>query len=196
LIFDLILLKNSMSDHKHRICPWRTAYLFDNPLRRLIHDPAKILGPYVKTGMTVADVGCGMGFFSLGMARLVGPEGKVFSLDIQPQMLNVLKGRARRRKLLERIETRLIEPDGLGIDEAVDFVLAFWMVHEVPDQEVFFQDVADVLRSGSHMFVCEPTPHVTEEELEKSIGLAEEKGFQVIDRPPIRMGQAVVLEKA
>ncbi len=184
-----------MSQHKHRVCPWRTAYLFDNPIRRLIHDPAKILGSYIKPGMTVVDVGCGMGFFSLGMARLVGPKGRVISLDIQPQMLNVLKGRARRRRLLDRIETRLIEPDGLGIDETVDFILAFWMVHEVPDQEIFFQDVSNALNVGSHLYVCEPKPHVTEDELESSVGIAEGKGFKVIERPPIRMGTAVVLEK-
>jgi len=184
-----------MTEHKHRVCPWYVAYLFDNPLRRLFHDPAKILGPYIKPGMIVVDVGCGMGFFSLGMARLVGPEGKVLSLDIQTQMLNAVKRRARRAKLLDRIETNLIEPDGLGIDGPVDFVLAFWMVHEVPDQEIFFQEVSRVLRPESKMFICEPTPHVTEEDLEKTIGIAEGKGFKVFDRPPIRLGQAVVLER-
>jgi len=195
LNFDLFLLKNTVTDHKHRVCPWYVAYLFDNPLRKLFHDPAKILGPYIKPGMTVMDIGCGMGFFSLGMARLVGPEGKVLSLDIQPQMLNVLERRAKRAGLLERIEAKLIEPDGLGIERKVDFALAFWMVHEVPDQEVFFRDVSDVLRPGSRIFISEPKPHVTAKDLEETIRIAEEAGFEVLDRPSIRLGLAVVFEK-
>ena len=185
-----------MAEHKHRVCPWYIAYLFDNPLRKLFHDPAKILGPYVRPGMTVMDIGCGMGFFSLGMGRIVGPEGKVLSLDIQPQMLNVLERRAKRADLHGRIETKLIEPNGLEIERKVDFALAFWMVHEVPDQEVFFQNVAAVLRPGSRMFVSEPKPHVTAKDLEITIGIAEEAGFKVLDRPPVRLGLAVVLEKA
>jgi len=184
-----------MTQNKHRVCPWYIAYLFDNPLRKLFHDPAKILGPYVRPGMTVMDIGCGMGFFSLGMARLVGPEGKVLSLDIQPQMLNVLERRVKRAGLLEIIEAKLIEPNGLGIERKVDFALAFWMVHEVPDQEVFFRDVADVLRPGSRIFISEPKPHVTAKDLVKTIRIAEEAGFRVLARPAIRLGLAVVLEK-
>ncbi len=188
--------ESRMAEQKHRVCPWYLAYLFDNPLRRLFHNPAEILGPYLRPGMTVMDIGCGMGFFSLGMARLVGSDGKVLSLDIQPQMLSVLVRRAKRAGLFQRIETKLIEPDGLGVDEPVDFALAFWMVHEVPDQAVFFQEVADVLHPGSRMFVSEPKPHVTEKDLEETTRIAEEVGFKVLDRPPVRLGLAVVLEKS
>ena len=75
-------------------CPWWLLFTFDNPLRRLIHDPEKILAPYVESGDAVLDVGCGMGYFSLGLAKLVGPEGKVIAADLQPQMLAGLKKRA------------------------------------------------------------------------------------------------------
>jgi cyclopropane fatty-acyl-phospholipid synthase-like methyltransferase len=50
--------------------------LDENPIRRLLHNPEKILGPYVKPGMTVMDVGCGMGFCSIAMAKMVGEDGK------------------------------------------------------------------------------------------------------------------------
>jgi len=53
-----------MGDH---ICPWWFAYTFDNPFRRFFHNPEKMLGSYVSRGMTVLDVGCGMGFFSIGL---------------------------------------------------------------------------------------------------------------------------------
>ena len=41
-------------------------------------------------GMTVLDVGCGMGFFSIGLAKLVGDKGCVIAADVQPKMLSVL----------------------------------------------------------------------------------------------------------
>ncbi len=61
-----------MSEH---VCPWWGGYFLDNPLRRLLHNPAKILGPYVKAGMRVMDVGCGMGFLSIATAKMVGDGG-------------------------------------------------------------------------------------------------------------------------
>ena len=72
-----------MADH---ICPWWMGYLLANPLRRLLEEPEKLIGPFVKEGMTVVDYGCGMGFFTLPMARLVGPGGKVIAVDVQEKM--------------------------------------------------------------------------------------------------------------
>jgi SAM-dependent methyltransferase len=59
------------------VCPWWFASTFDNVLRRLVHDPPGILAPFLSEGMTVLDAGCGMGHFSIGMARLVGERGKI-----------------------------------------------------------------------------------------------------------------------
>ncbi|UCF30927.1 MAG: class I SAM-dependent methyltransferase [bacterium] len=184
-----------MGRERHRVCPWYEAYLFDNPLRRLVHSPARILGPYVDTGMTVLDIGCGMGFFSLAMARLVGPEGRVFALDIQPQMLRVLKRRAMRADLMDRIETRLIGDNDLGLDGGVDFVLAFWMVHEVPDQESFLRRTAAVLNHGAKLLIAEPFYHVKAREMEEVISVAARLGLTALERPKVRMSRAVVLER-
>lgn len=75
------------------VCPWWGGYFIDNPLR-LLHNAEKILGPYVKPGMTVMDVGCGMGFFSIAMAQMVGDQGRVIAADLQEKMLDVLRRRA------------------------------------------------------------------------------------------------------
>jgi len=187
-------MKEKEENVRH-ICPWYHAYLFDNPLRRLLHDPAKILGPYVKPGMTVADIGCGMGFFSIGMARLVGQEGKVLSRDVQPQMLRTLESRAHRRGLADRIGTRLIPTDGLGLEDPVDFALCFWMVHETPDQAVFFKDLSTSLKPGGAALVAEPSMHVKEEHFEQSVFLAKEAGFEEESRPKIRSCRSVVIRK-
>lgn len=52
-----------------RVCPWWLAYTFDNPLRRFLHDPVKLLASHVREGMTVADIGCGMGYFMVALAE-------------------------------------------------------------------------------------------------------------------------------
>ncbi len=67
----------------NRVCPWWLGYLLVSPLRRLFQDPTEIVRPYAGEGMTVLDVGCGMGFFSLPMARLVGDRGRVVCVDLQ-----------------------------------------------------------------------------------------------------------------
>ncbi|UCG39704.1 MAG: class I SAM-dependent methyltransferase [bacterium] len=154
-----------------------------------------MLGPCVRPGMTVLDVGCGMGFFSLGLARLVGEGGRVISVDLQPQMLRVLERRARRKGLAGRIETRLAGSDGLGIHEAVDFALCFWMVHEVGDQAALFGELFRILRPGGHLFVAEPSMHVRAEELEASVKQALTAGFEEVTRPGVRLSAAVVLKR-
>ena len=87
-----------------RICPPWKGYLLLNPLRKLLENPNKILGQFVREGMTVLEPGCGMGYFTLPLARLVGPEGRVVAVEIQPKMLSALERRARKAGLLSRIE--------------------------------------------------------------------------------------------
>ena len=185
--------KNQKVPH---VCPWYMAYLFDNPVRHLIHDPEKILGSYVKPGMTVLDIGCGMGFFSLGMARMVGPGGRVISLDLQTMMLKILEKRAINGGLSDRIETRLVGDGRFPVEIPVDFALCFWMVHEIQDQVLFLRELSQALKPGAYVLIAEPAMHhVKLEDLEKTIRIAEEEGFSVTERPRIRMSLSVVLKK-
>ena len=62
--------------HKH-ICPTWGAVGLDNLFRKLLHNPQRILKPFIKEGMTVLDIGCGPGFFSLEMAKMLHGTGKV-----------------------------------------------------------------------------------------------------------------------
>ena len=87
------------------------------------------------------DVGCGAGYFSLALAEIVGAGGKVLALDIQQKMLEIARRRAERRRLHRRIEFRLCDPDSLGTSEPVDFILAFWMVHEVLNRDAFLEEL-------------------------------------------------------
>jgi ubiquinone/menaquinone biosynthesis C-methylase UbiE len=178
------------------VCPWWLAWTFDNPLRRFLHDPQALLGPYVKEGMTVADIGCGMGYFSVAMAALVGPAGKVFSADLQEKMLGYLRRRASLAGMTDRITTVLAMPDDINIPEQVDFMIAFWMVHEVKDIPRFFGQAAVVLKPGGKMLYAEPRMHVTQKRFDEILGYAKAAGFAVNDGPKVGMSRSAVLGKA
>lgn len=183
----------------HRVCPWWLGYLLASPLRRLAHDPVKILSPYIHAGMTVLEPGPGMGFFTLDMARLVGPSGRVVVVDIQSKMLTSLNRRLIRAGLLERVDARLAEPDSMGLEDlagGVDFVLACYMVHELPAPRKFFQEVAAVLKPGGSVLLAEPTGHVNAADFEDQLRMADEAGLKLVERPSIRRSRAAVLRKA
>jgi cyclopropane fatty-acyl-phospholipid synthase-like methyltransferase len=182
--------------NKHVVCPWWLAFTFDNPLRRLLHDPEKILSGLVKPGMTVADIGCGMGYFSIAMARMVGPSGKVLSLDIQQEMLDHLMKRARRQAVPDVIETRLIPDDNITINRPVDFVLAFWMVHETGDIPRFLGQVSSVLKPGGSMMIAEPRMHVSARTFRQELQFARDAGFQVSAGPKTGWSNTAVLTRA
>ena len=177
------------------VCPWWLAYSFDNPLRRYLHDPLLILSPYVKPGMTVADIGCGMGYFSLAMATLVGESGSVISIDIQQEMLDRLKRRAEKKGVAGNIRTVLAAKDDIGIREQVDFVLAFWMVHETGDIPRFLKQVRSVLRDKGKMLIAEPRLHVSSRAFHETLQQAREAGFSIVDAPRVRISRTALLQK-
>jgi SAM-dependent methyltransferase len=156
------------------------------PLRRFQYDPATLLASHVREGMTVLEPGPGMGFFTLELARKVGGAGRVIVLDIQQRMLDGLRRRAARARLLGRIEARLTRPDTLGIEDlagTIDFVLAYYMVHEVPSAAVFFAEVAQALRPGGTALLAEPAGHVGMAEFEAELQAAAAAGLAVVERP-------------
>ena len=187
------MTSHSLSSSNHHVCPWWVAYTFDNPLRKIIHKPEKILGEYVKEGMTVMDLGCGMGHFSLGMARLVGSTGKVIAVDLQQKMLDIMYRRARRIGVADRVSAHHCPVEDLEIKERVDFILAFWMVHEVPDQNNFFSCLKSILKPDGNMLIAEPKMHVNIEDLKRTADIAQSCGWRLIESPKISFSHTALL---
>jgi len=183
----------------HRICPWWLGYLLANPLRRLYQNPRAILAPHLQAGMTVVEPGPGMGFFTLDIARLVGPAGRVVAIDVQPKMIRALRRRAKRAGLGERIETRLVASEDVTgmehLDGSADFVLAFAVVHELPDQGRFFAAAARTLKPRGHLLLAEPKGHVIPEDFAQTLDAAASAGLSAVERPSIRGSHAVLLQK-
>jgi ubiquinone/menaquinone biosynthesis C-methylase UbiE len=177
------------------VCPWWIAWFtIDTPLRRLVHDPQKIVGPYVKAGMTVLDVGCGVGWFSIPMARMVGDHGQVIAVDLQQQMLDIMGRRAEKEGISARIKSHKCDQNRLGLDVKVDFALTFAMLHEVPDQGRLLGEIRNCLNPGGKLLLAEPPIHVTRKMFAKEVAAAEEARFRVVDQPRIRWSHAVLLE--
>jgi ubiquinone/menaquinone biosynthesis C-methylase UbiE len=131
------------------VCPWWLAQALDNPIRRLIHSPDKILGGYIDPGQTILDQGCGSGTFTIAMARMVGEAGRVIAVDVQEEMLQIVREKAMKEGLACRIITHKSDPGGIGISDKVDFALAFYMIHEVPDVDAFLMEAAGLLNQAA-----------------------------------------------
>lgn len=146
----------------------------------------------------MVELGPGMGFFTMELARLVGRPGRVVAIDVQPKMLMELRRRTGKAGLLDRIDARQCPGDGMGLDDLkgqVDFVLAFAVVHELPDAERFFTEVSTVLKSGCRLLLAEPRFQVSEQEFAATIHIAEKNGFRVESRPAIRWTRSASLVK-
>ncbi|HWR57743.1 MAG TPA: class I SAM-dependent methyltransferase [Thermodesulfovibrionales bacterium] len=186
------------AEKSHRVCPWWVGYILVSPLRRWLQAPEEILSPFISEGMNVLDIGCGMGFFSLPVARLVGENGNVVCVDLQEKMIKGLIKRATKAGLSERIDARTCRADTLGVDDVagkIDFALAFAVVHEVPDKERFLTEIRNALKETGKLLISEPSGHVSEKEFDKTIVAAQSLGFQVINRPAIKRSRSVLMGK-
>ena len=186
----------SLLHREDRVCPWWLIYTFDNPLRRFLHDPKTLLAPHVREGMTVADIGCGRGYFSIARAALVGDAGTVIAVDVQQKMLDMMQKRATRAGVARRIRPVLAARDDLGFRYPVDFVLAFWMVHETADVPRFFRQVFSVLKEHGMLLIAEPKMHVHEQRFREIVQAARDAGFLDRGAPAVRLSRTALLERS
>jgi ubiquinone/menaquinone biosynthesis C-methylase UbiE len=184
-------LRKLLFHHEH-VCPWWCCFTFDNFLRKLFHNSQFILQPYVAEGDSVLDIGPGMGYFSIPLARMVGEKGKVIAADIQPEMLKALQKRAKKAGVEKRIVTHLSEVDSLGVDMQFDFVLAFWMAHEVPNHVVFFKEIKSLLKPSGKFLFAEPVLHVNQAMYEKTVKTAESVGLVLKEKPKISLSRSAL----
>ncbi|MFO7569271.1 MAG: class I SAM-dependent methyltransferase [Smithellaceae bacterium] len=183
---DLIFFRN------HRLCPRWMCFTFDNGLRRLVQNPDRIVRAYVRGGDTVLDVGPGIGYFTIPMAKIVGDRGRVIAVDIQQAMLDGIQKRAVRAQVADRVSLHLASPDSLNVTAKADFILAFWMAHEVPDQHRFFTQLRAVLKENGKFLLAEPGLHVSKKQFEAQIARAQKAGFLLHSRPGVNLSLAAL----
>jgi ubiquinone/menaquinone biosynthesis C-methylase UbiE len=175
------------------VCPAEFAYSLDNIFRRLVHNPRKILKPYIIKGMTVLDLGCGPGYFTEELARIVGDEGKVIAADLQQKMLDKMLRKTRGTGIEHRIEPYLCKIDRIGVQVRIDFVLAFWMIHEVSDQQQMFEELKSLLNPDGKIWIIEPKIHVTVDDFNKMITKLDSAGLEIVDKPQVALSRSVLV---
>jgi ubiquinone/menaquinone biosynthesis C-methylase UbiE len=185
-----------VNDKKHRVCPVERAGTLDNRIRRWFQDPRKILRPYIEEGMTVLDLGCGPGFFTVDIAQMVGKSGRVIAADFQEGMLQKLKNKIQGSELEEHIILHKCEENRIGLSDRVDFILAFYMVHEIQNQEEFFDEIKSMLKPDGRVFIVEPPFHVSKTAFEETIKKARDAGLTPAERPKVFLSKAVILKKS
>jgi len=184
-----------MNQKKPHICPVERSGSLDNKLRKLFQNPQKFLKPYIHKGMTVLEVGCGPGFFTLDMANMVGESGKIIAADLQEGMLEKVKSKITGTRFEHRITLHKCDETTLGISERIDFALLFYMVHEVPDKQKLFSQLASILKPNGQILVAEPPFHVSAEKFQDMLQLAKDQGLINAQGPKIFFCKTAILKK-
>lgn len=109
----------------------------------------------VKPGQTVCDMGCGNGFYTIKLAKMVGPRGQVLAVDIQPEMLDMLKERAAEEKLdnIAPILGELYDPNLPS--GKIDLILCVDVYHEFSHPEQMLAQMRQSLAPGGLLVLVE-----------------------------------------
>ena len=181
------------------VCPAWGAGGLDNSFRKITQNPQKILKPYIKEGMTVLDVGCGPGYFTVEMAKMLNGTGKVIAADLQKKMLDKIRKKITGTPLEQSIYLHKCDFDSLARGliplSSIDFILAFWMIHEVRNKKRFLDELASLLKPTGLLFIVEPKFHVPRKAYNAMVDRLIEIGFTVVDNPKVFFSRAIVLTK-
>jgi len=185
--------------HHHDVFSAENAGQLDTPLRRVLYHPERLAARYVKPGDRVLDFGCGPGFFTREFAKRVGESGQVFSVDLQEEMLRIVREKMGAEGLLPRVRTHRCEPDSIGLPSNLngtfDAAFTIFVVHEVPDPARLFREAAALLKTGGTLFYTEPPFIVSGREFRDNLALAEEAGFLQDERSLFFVNRATLLRK-
>jgi len=131
---------------KGMACLFKFRDLAGYPQRRLKKIP-------LKEGMAVVDYGCGTGTYTILAARLVGPQGKVFAVDVQPLAIKMIKEKAARESLAN-IEAVLVDSYNTGIQgSSIDLVLLLDTLHTINERQALFREIHRLLKPDGLIFM-------------------------------------------
>lgn len=146
--------------------------------------------------MTVLDLGCGPGFFTLEIAKMLMQSGKVIAADLQEGMLEKIRHKIKGTNLEEKVELHKCEDNKIGLAEKVDFIFAFWMIHEVPDHNRLFEELKSILNQNGKIFIIEPKFHVSHKSFEEMSNRIVSLGFEITERPKVFFSRSLIVSKS
>jgi len=176
------------------ICPVEKAGMLDSFFRRIIQNPKKIVKPYVKEGITAMDLGCGPGFFTIEMAKIIQQSGKVIAVDIQEGMLDLLAAKIKGTQYQDIVTLHRAKSNTLDYQGKVDFILAFYVIHEI-NRNNLFSELKSILNPEGKMLIVEPNFHISKKVYKEMLHILEKEGFEIISKPKIFFSRAVLVKQ-
>jgi len=187
------------NDHHHEVFSAKNASNLDTRLRRFLYHPDRLAEKNVQPGDRVLDFGCGPGFFTREFTRRVGEKGEVFAVDLQEEMLTIVRGKLEPEGLMTRIRLHQCKPDSLNLppdmNGTFDTAFTIFVVHEGPSPAKLFQEIAMLLKPGGTLYYTEPPFIVSGKEFQENLVHAEEAGFRQIDRSFYFVNRAVAMKR-
>lgn len=181
----------SRPTHLH---PVENAGVLEGRIRRLLHDPQKIVGKYIQPEMTILDLGCGTGYFTTEIAKLLDDSGKVIAADVQEGMLDILRQKLKGSELQHKIQIHKSRENDLGLNVKVDFVLAFYAFHEMRYIDNVITELKDILKPTAKILIAEQKFHVPKQDFNAIIKKMEYNGFSICESPKILLSRAVLMQ--
>lgn len=173
--------------------PLERAKALDSKIRKMFQNPRKILKKYLQPGMTVLDLGCGTGYFTIEIAELIRPQGKVVASDVQEGMLEILRQRIQDTHLKEQILIYQNQENSLGITEKFDFILAFYSFHEMKYIDKMITELSGIVKPETQILISEQKFHVRKQKFDTIIKKMENTGYRVVERPKIILSRTVLM---
>lgn len=175
------------------ICPVELAGGLDNKIRRFLQNPTKLLGKYLKSGDNIIDFGCGPGFFTIEMAKALNGKGIVWAVDLQEGMLSKINTKIQNSNLQNIVKLHQCKNNTISLNVKADFILAFYVIHEIPDKERLFSEFSVNLKPNGKLLIVEPKGHVNKKAFSEMENKLSASGFTIIERPSIFFSRAILL---
>ena len=179
---------------KTHLHPVEKAGALESRLRLLLQPPGRILKGYIHPDMTVLDLGCGTGYFTFEIARLLGKKGKVIAADVQNGMLEVLKQKLGNSELQKLIKIHKNQETTLNLTENVDFILAFYVFHEIKYLDSIVNEIQKILKPETKILISEQIFHVSKYTFNTIVEKMENIGFEICKRPKIFLSRTVIMK--
>ena len=149
------LILNSSGKLMSKLIPWNVGLSIAEPIARLFEPPQKLVGPYVKRGQVVADLGCGRGYYTLALAKLVGADVKVHAVDLNKNNVRALQKRADKAGY-HNIEAHNSSASDLSFitDKSVDFILANGLLWSMAtDRQLSVKEMKRILKPDGQIYM-------------------------------------------
>ena len=144
--------------------------------------------------MTVLDLGCGTGYFTLEIAKLLEKKGKVIATDVQKGMLDFLIIKLRTSELRNVIQIHNNQESTLGLTEKVDFIFAFYSFHEIKYIDNIIFEIKKILKPETKILISEQIFHVSRYKFDTIIHKMENTGLEICERPNIFLSRTVIMK--